>query len=78
MKVFEKISKRTVSFIEFSLLYKIMEVIGVDTLSYDKQAKCYYSMNYSITITKKRAFATPFDKNNYLFIIKPPKNLTSI
>ena len=78
MKIYEKISNRDVDYVIYCLLYKIMEIISVNTLSYDAKTNCYYSVNYSITITKKRAFATPFNNNNYLFIIKPPKDLSSI
>ena len=78
MKIYEKISNRQVNYIQYCLLYKMMEVLGVNTFSYDKKTNCYYSMNYSVTITNKRAYAKPFNNNNYLHIIKPPKNLTSI
>lgn len=76
--VFEKISERMVSEIEFILLYKMIEIIDEDNLMYDRKSGYYISSHYLITITKKRAFAKPVYDDYYTFSIKPPKNLTSI
>ena len=78
MKIYEKISNRDVSYIEYCLLYKMIEIIGEDNLIYDKKSGYYISSHYLITVTKKRAFAKPVYDDYYTFSIKPPKNLTSI
>jgi hypothetical protein len=47
-----------------------MWAIGVDRVEFDKKCKCYYTHNFSITITNNKAVATPFAKNDYCYIVK--------
>ena len=76
--VFEKISNRFVSKTEFALLYKMIELIKDEPIQFNNYYKQYITAHYSITITKKRAYARPLYDDYYSVIIKPPKNLTSI
>ena len=76
--VYEKISNRFVSEVEFALLYKIIELINDEPFEYDRRYGTYITNHYLITVTKKRAYARPLYDDYYSVIIKPPKNLTSI
>ena len=76
--IFEKISNRFVSEVEFALLYKIIELIKDEPIEFNSYYKQYNTAHYSITVTKKRAYARPLYDDYYSVIIKPPKNLTSI
>lgn len=76
--VFEKISNRFVSKTEFALLYKMIELIKDEPVEFNNYYKTYVTTHYSITVTKKRAYAKALYDDYYSVIIKPPKNLTSI
>ena len=76
--VFETISSRFVSEVEFSLLYKMIDLIKDEPIEFNNYYKTYITVHYSITVTKKRAYAKPIYDDYYEVIIKPPKNLTSI
>jgi hypothetical protein len=70
MKVYEKYSDRYVDYEYYMLLQKIMYAIGVDRINYDTKCKCYYTHNFSITISNNKAIATPFNKQDYSYIVK--------
>ena len=76
--VFEKISSRFVSIQEFALLYKMIELIKDEPIEFNNYYKTYVTTHYSITVTKRRAYAKPIYGDYYAIIIKPPTNLTSI
>ena len=76
--VFEKISNRFVSEVEFALLYKMIELIKDEPIEFNHYYKTYITSRYNITVTKRRACAKPIYDDYYLIAIKPPKNLTSI
>ena len=52
--VFEKISNRFVSKVEFSLLYKMIDLIKDEPIEFNNYYKTYITVHYSITVTKKR------------------------
>ena len=72
MKVYEKYSNRYVTYEYYMLLQNILWTIGTDRLEYDTKCKCYYTHNFSIRVSNKRAIATPFTKDNYCYIVKSP------
>lgn len=76
--VYEKISNRFVSKVEFALLYKMIDLIKDEPIEFNNYYKTYVAAHYSITVTKKRAYAKANYDDYYSVIIKPPKNLTSI
>ena len=76
--VYEKISNRFVSEVEFALLYKMIELIKDEPIEFNNYYKTYVATHYSITVTKKRAYAKAIYDDYYSVIIKPPKKLTSI
>ena len=76
--VFEKISNRFVSEVEFALLYKIIELINDEPFEFNRKFGTYIANHYLITVTKRRACAKPLYDDFYLIAIKPPRKLTSI
>jgi hypothetical protein len=70
MKVYDKYSKQYVSYEKYMLLQKIMWAIGVDRIEYDIKCKCYYTHHFSITLSDTKAIATPFNKQDYSYIVK--------
>ena len=76
--VFEKISNRFVSEIEFSLLYKMIDLIKDEPIEFNNYYKTYITVHYSITVTKKRAYAKPIYGDYYAIIIKQPTDFASI
>ena len=73
--VYEKISNRFVSEVEFALLYKMISLINDEPIEYNNYYKQYSTAHYSITVTKKRAYARPLYDDYYSIIIKPCKHL---
>ena len=73
--VFEKISSRFVSEVEYALLYKMIELIKDEPIEFNNYYKTYITAHYSITVTKKRAYAKPLYYDFYSIIIKPYKHL---
>lgn len=72
--VYEKISNRFVSKTEFALLYKMIELIKDEPIEFNNYYKTYVTAHYSITVTKKRAYARPLYDDYYSIIIKPCKH----
>lgn len=73
--VFEKISNRFVSEVEYALLYKMISLINDEPIEYNNYYRQYITAHYSITVTKKRAYAKPLYNDYYSIIIKPYKHL---
>ena len=73
--VFEKISSRFISEIEYALLYKMISLINDEPIEYNNYYKQYITAHYYITVTKKRAYARPLYNDYYSIIIKPCKHL---
>lgn len=76
--VFEKISSRFVSEVEYALLYKMIELIKDEPIEFNNYYKTYITAHYFITVTKKRAYARAMSGDYYTLIIKPSSNLASI
>ena len=73
--IFERISSRFVSEVEYALLYKMISLINDEPIEYNNYYRQYITAHYSITITKKRAYAKPLYDDYYSIIIKPCKHL---
>lgn len=73
--VFENISNRFVSEVEYALLYKMIELIKDEPIEFNNYYKTYITAHYFITVTKKRAYAKPLYNDYYSIIIKPYKHL---
>ena len=72
MKVYDKYSNRYIDSQKFIMLLKIMIVLGVDRIEYNRNGDFYYTHNHSVDVSKLKATAKPFSNTEYTYIIKAP------